>query len=51
MLNDDGKTERISLRISKENKNIIMETAKNDNRTISNWCESAILEKLNSMKK
>ena len=50
-MNEDGKTERISLRISKENKNKIEQVAKKDNRTISNWCESTILEKLNSIKK
>lgn len=51
MLNEDGKTERIALRITQDNKNMIKILAKKENRTLSNWCESAILEKLNSLKK
>ncbi|MCB2362241.1 DUF6290 family protein [Clostridium estertheticum] len=51
MTSEDGKTERIALRITEENKNLIKKFAKEENRTLSNWCESAIIEKLNSMKK
>ncbi|MCB2357099.1 DUF6290 family protein [Clostridium estertheticum] len=50
MINEDGKTERISLRITEENKTLIKKAAKAQNRTISNWCESIILEKLNVIK-
>jgi len=46
MLNEDGKTERIALRITKEYKDLIKELAKKENRTLSNWCESAIIEKV-----
>jgi len=50
MLNEDGKRARISLRITDENKELIKKIAKLQNRTISNWCESIILEKLNQVK-
>ena len=50
MANKDGKTERIMLRISLENKEIIQKLAKEENRTLSNWCESAMLEKINRLK-
>ncbi|HEY8889204.1 MAG TPA: hypothetical protein VIM70_02945 [Clostridium sp.] len=51
MANLDGKTERIMLRISLKNKEIIVKLAKEENRTLSNWCENAMLEKIKKSNK
>ncbi|MCB2295887.1 DUF1778 domain-containing protein [Clostridium algoriphilum] len=51
MSNEDGKNERIALRITQETKEIIKELAKIENRSLSNWCESAILDKIKALKK
>jgi len=51
MFTESGKTERIAIRMTPENKIIIQELAKAENRTLSNWCESALLDKINVLKK
>lgn len=51
MIDNDGKAERIALRITHENKELIKKFAKIENRTLSNWCESAILEKITRLTK
>lgn len=51
MFNESGKTERIAIRMTPENKKILQELAKAENRSLSNWCESAILDKINLLKK
>ena len=50
MFNENGKTERIAIRITPENKLLIQELAKAENRTLSNWCENALLDKINKLK-
>ena len=44
------KTERIAIRVSKATKSKLEELAKRENRSMSNWIESVILEKLNEKK-
>ncbi len=46
MINEIRKTERIAIRLIPETKKFIEEIAKNENRSLSNWCENAISEKI-----
>ena len=50
MFSESGKTERIAIRMTPENKLLIQELAKAENRTLSNWCENALVEKINRLK-
>jgi len=50
MIDEDGKTERIALRVSPNVKKTLKRIAKDENRTLANWCENAIMEKLKMLK-
>ena len=42
----DSKTERIAIRVTPAIRKKVEELAKQENRKISNWCENAIVEKI-----
>ena len=42
----DGKTARFAIRVTPAVRKKVEELAKKDNRKISNWCENAIVEKI-----
>ena len=47
MIDENTKTERIAMRLTLKTRKSIDELAKKENRTLSSWCESAILDRIN----
>ena len=47
MIDENLRTERIAMRLTAKTRKLIDELAKKENRTLTSWCESAILEKIN----
>ena len=50
MIDENSKTERIAMRLTAKTRKLIDELAKKENKTLSSWCESAILDKINRFK-
>lgn len=51
MIDENSKTERIAMRLTAKTRKLIDELAKKENKTLSSWCESAILDKINRSQK
>ena len=51
MIEENTKTERIAMRLTFKTRRSIDELAKKENKTLTSWCEGAILDKINRSQK